>query len=108
MFNMMNKVKEVQAKVKEVQANLEHQTVEGESAAGMVKAVANGHRKIISLEIDPTFVNPNDTKTLADLICAAVNNANEKAEALAKEAIAKETAGMMPNIPGLDLSKFGI
>ena len=108
MFNIMNKVKDVQAKVKDVQAELEHKTVEGESAAGMVKAVANGHRKIISLEIDPSFLNPNDTKTLADLICAAVNNANEKAEAMAKEAVAKETAGMMPNIPGLDLSKFGV
>ena len=104
----MNKVKDVQEKVKVVQAELANKTVEGESAAGMVKATANGQRKIIKIEIDPSFVNPNDTQTLADLICAAVNNANEKAEEMAKEAIKNETAGMMPNIPGLDLSKFGI
>ena len=103
----MGKVKDVQAKVKEVKAELEHQTVEGESAAGMVKATANGHRKIIKLEIDPSFVNPNDTQTLSDLICAAVNNANEKAGQMSKETIQKETSGMMPNIPGLDLSQFG-
>lgn len=106
MFNIMNKVKEMQAKVKEVQDGLESKTVEGESAAGMVKATANGHRKIIKLEIDPTFVNPNDTETLSDLIVAAVNNANEKAEQMAKEEIQKETEGMMPTIPGLDLSKM--
>ena len=103
MFNIMNKVKDVQAKVKVVQAELEHKTVEGEAAAGMVKATANGHRKIIKLEIDPSFVNPGDVQTLSDLICAAVNNANEKAEQMSKDAIQKETAGMMPNIPGLDL-----
>jgi len=108
MMNIMGKVKGVQAKVKEVQAELENKTVEGEAAAGMVKATANGHRKIIKLEIDPSFVDPNDTQMLADLICAAVNNANEKAETMAKEAVQKETAGMMPNIPGLDLSNFGM
>jgi len=41
---------------------------------------------------------------LKDLIVAAVNKAMEEADVLAKEEMRKSTAGMLPNIPGLDLS----
>lgn len=108
MFNMVNKVKDFQEKVKEVHHALSQQTVEGESAAGMVKATVNGQKKLIKLEIDPSFVHPSDVQTLSDLVIAAVNIAMQKADELAKETIQKETSGMLPNIPGIDLSKFGI
>ena len=105
MMKMMGKVKEAQAKIKEVQDALVNKTVIGESGAGMVKATANGHKKIIHIEIDVAL---NDVEMSKDLIIAAVNDAIEKAEAMAKEEIKRETSGMMPNIPGLDLSNFGM
>jgi DNA-binding protein YbaB len=39
-----------------------------------------------------------------DLIVAAVNKASEEAEILTKEEMRKSTEGLLPNIPGLDLS----
>ena len=35
---------------------------------------------------------------------AAVNKATEEADALAKEEMRKSTEGLLPNIPGMDLS----
>lgn len=102
---MMGKVKEVQQKVKQIQAELEHKIVIGEAGAGLVKATANGHKKIIDLEIDNAL---SDVEMAKDLIIAAVNNAIQKADEMAKEEIKRETGGMMPNIPGLDLNNLGI
>ena len=43
---------------------------------------------------------------MRDLIIAAVNKAVAEADTLAKEHIKKSTEGMLPNIPGMDLSGF--
>jgi DNA-binding protein YbaB len=45
-----------------------------------------------------------DKDMLQDLIVAAVNKASDEAEILAKESMRKSTEGILPNIPGLDLS----
>ena len=57
MFNMMNKLKEVQAKVKEAQDNLQFITVTAEAGAGLVQAKVNGQRKLISIAIDDSLLN---------------------------------------------------
>ncbi|MTI20668.1 YbaB/EbfC family nucleoid-associated protein [Fulvivirga sp. RKSG066] len=104
MMKMMGKMKEVQAKVKEAQANLVNIKTTGESGGGMVKATVNGKKELISLDIDNELVKPEDKEMLQDLIVAAVNKATQEAEVLAKEEMKKSTEGLLPNIPGMDLS----
>ncbi len=104
MMKMMGKMKEVQARLKEAQDNLVHVQVTGESGGGMVKATVNGKRQLISLEIDPSLLKPEDKTVAQDLVVAAVNKASEEAEVRAREELRKSTEGMIPNIPGLDLS----
>lgn len=104
MMKMMGKMKEVQARMKEAQEKLGLITVQGESGAGLVKATANGKKQLIALEIDPSLLKTDDRIILQDLIVAAVNKANEEAEVAAKEEMRKSTEGLIPNIPGLDLS----
>ncbi|HYG41178.1 MAG TPA: YbaB/EbfC family nucleoid-associated protein [Cytophagales bacterium] len=104
MMKMLGKVKEVQAKVKEAQDNLVKITDSGESGAGMVKVVANGKRQIIQIDIDPEIIKKEDKEMLQDLVVAAVNKALENVEVKAKEELKKSTEGLIPNIPGLDLS----
>lgn len=104
MMKMMGKMKEVQARMKEAQENLVNVHASAEAGAGMVKATVNGKREIISLEIDESLVKPEDREMLQDLVVAAVNKAMAEVEVLAKEEIRKSTEGMLPNIPGLDLS----
>lgn len=108
MLGMMGKVKEMQAKMKEAQDNLAILRAEGDAGAGMVKAVASGAKQLISLEIDPDLLKPEEIGILQDLIVAATNKALQNAEELAKAELAKATEGIMPQIPGLDLnSMFG-
>jgi len=106
MFNMMGKVKELQARLKEAQDNLVHVKATGESGGGMVKAVVNGKKQLISIDIDPSLLKGDDQVIVQDLIVAAVNKASEEAETLAKEELRKSTEGILPNIPGLDFSSF--
>jgi nucleoid-associated protein EbfC len=104
MMKMMGKMKEVQARIKEAQDNLGKLTVTGESGGGMVKATVNGKRQLMKLDIDPALFKPEDKSVLEDLVVAAVNKAAEEAEVKAKEEMKKSTEGLIPNIPGLDLS----
>lgn len=96
----------MQTKLKEVQDNLDTITAEGESGAGMVKAVVNGRKKVISVTIEESLMTPKDKEMLQDLIVAAINNALQNVESKSNEEIKKTTEGMMPNIPGMDFSKM--
>ena len=107
MSKMMEKVKEVQEKMKAAQENLANVTATGESGAGMVKAVVNGKKQVVDLEVDPDLLKPEDKEMAQDLIIAAVNKALEAVDAQVKEEMKKSTSGVLPDIPGLDLSSFG-
>jgi DNA-binding YbaB/EbfC family protein len=106
MMKMMGKVKEMQARLKEAQDNLELITATGESGGGMVKAKVNGKKKLLSLEIDPAIVSVSEKFLLQDLVVAAVNKAMDEAEIKSKEELKKSTEGILPNIPGMDLSSL--
>jgi nucleoid-associated protein EbfC len=106
MMKMMGKMKEVQARLKDAQDNLAKLSASGESGGGMVKATVNGKKQLIQVEIDPAILKSEDQVLVQDLIVAAVNVASEKAEILAKEELKKSTEGLLPNIPGLDLSSL--
>ena len=104
MMKMMGKMKEVQARIKEAQDSLVRITAQGESGAGLVKATVNGKKQLVAIDIDSSLLKTDDKIILQDLIVAAVNKANEEADVLAKEEMRKSTEGLLPNIPGLDLS----
>lgn len=104
MMKMMGKMKEVQARIKEAQDNLVHVKATGESGGGMVKATVNGKKQLVSLDVDSSLLKTDDKIIMQDLVIAAVNKASDEAEVLAKEELRKSTEGLLPNIPGLDLS----
>ena len=104
MMGMMGKMKDLQARMKEAQDQLASIVETAESGGGMVKATVNGQKSLISLDIDKDLVNPDDKEMLQDLIVAAVNKAFERIEPKIKEHLQKATDGVLPNIPGLDLS----
>lgn len=106
MNKMMEKVKEVQEKMKAAQENLGSITATGESGAGMVKAVVNGKKQVVDLEIDQDLMKPDDKEMMQDLVIAAVNKALVEIDARVKEEMKKSTDGMLPNIPGFDLGSF--
>lgn len=106
MMKMMGKMKEVQARLQEAQNNLTKLTATGEAGGGMVKAVVNGKKQLVSIDIDSAILKADDKIMVQDLVVAAVKIASDKAEAMAKEELKKSTDGLLPNIPGMDLSNL--
>lgn len=106
MMKMMGKMKEVQAKMKEAQDNLVRVQATGEAGGGMVKVTVNGKKQVVSIDIDASILKAEDKVLVQDLVVAAVNKANEEVEGVAKEELKKATDGLLPNIPGMDLSSL--
>lgn len=106
MMKMMGKVKEVQEKIKAAQETLGDITETGESGAGMVTAVVNGRKEVISINIDESIVNAEDKQLMQDLVVAAVNMALTNVDEKAKAHLRKSTEGLMPNIPGMDFGNM--
>ncbi|GIL23286.1 MAG: hypothetical protein BroJett042_17990 [Bacteroidota bacterium] len=106
MMKMMGRMKEVQAKIKEAQDNLVKVKATGEAGGGMVNATVNGKKQLIAIDIDPAILKAEDKVLIQDLVVAAVNKASDEAEVLAKEELKRATEGLLPNIPGMDLSNL--
>ena len=83
-----NLIKQAQKKMQDfqrMQEEMENQEYEATVGGGMVKAVVNGKYTLLSMEINPEAVDPEDVEMLQDLVVAAVNEALRKAEAEASK-----------------------
>lgn len=96
---MMKQVQKMQQDMAKMQEEMGEKTVEATAGGGVVRAVANGHKQIVEIKIDPQAVDPEDIEMLEDLILAAVNESLRMAEEMMAAEMKKLTGGM--NIPGL-------
>ncbi len=99
MNQLIQQAKKMQEEMLKAQAALAEQRVEGTAGGGMVKVMLDGHKSIQSVTIDPSVVQPDDVEILQDLIVAALQDAQQQADALAESSMSKYTRGM--NMPGL-------
>ena len=99
--NMMKQVQDIQGRMSSMQAQLADKTVETTSGGGMVTVTANGKQEIISINISPEILDPNDISMLQDLVTAAVNTALKSSKEMMQEELSKITGGI--KIPGLNL-----
>ncbi len=81
---LMQQAQQMQAQVQKAQEEIANETVEGTAGGGAVKVTATGAGKITAIAIAKEAIDPDDPEALADLVLAAVNNALENAEQLAK------------------------
>ncbi len=97
--NLVKQAQQMQQRMIELQEELANQTVEATVGGGMVTAVANGQQELISLDISPEVVDPDDVEMLEDLIVAAVNEARQRSHELMAQEMDKLTGGV--KLPGL-------
>ena len=74
--------------------------VDATAGGGIVTVTMTGTKELIGIKIEPDAVKEGDVEMLQDLIVAAVNEANRKAD----EALQQKLGGMLPpgmNLPGL-------
>ncbi len=99
MNKMMKQVQKMQADMARLQEELGERTVEATAGGGVVKAVVNGKQELLSIEIQPEAIDPEDAEMLQDLVLAAVNEALRESREMVAAEMGKITGGM--NIPGL-------
>jgi len=96
-MNIQQMMKQAQQMQEQLQRQMADVRVEGNAGGGMVTVIVNGAKQVQSLKIDPEVVSKDDVEMLQDLIVAAINDAQRKAD----EEMAQKVGGMLP--PGLKI-----
>lgn len=99
MNHMIRQAQKMQEDMQTLQAELDERVYDISAGGGMVKLSINGKKEVISLEISPEIVDPDDTETLADIITAAVNQAIKQVDDTNAAEMQKITGNM--GLPGL-------
>ena len=96
-MNIQEMMKQAQQMQERLQKEMTGLRVEGNAGGGMVTVIVNGAKQIQSMKIDPDVVSKDDVEMLQDLIVAAVNDAQRKAD----EEMSQRMGGFLP--PGLKI-----
>jgi len=97
--NIMKQAQQMQAKLAEVQKEMGARTCEASAGGGMVTALVNGNQDLLSIQIDPAVVDPEDVDMLQDLIVAAVNEGYRRSKKMVSDEMGKLTGGLGINLP---------
>ena len=101
---MMAQVQQMQEQMRLAQEELTKETVSASAGGGAVKATMTGGMELISIEIDPEVVDPEDVEMLQDMVMAAVNEAMNSSQELANKKLGGVTGGLGDlglNLPGM-------
>lgn len=82
---LMQQAQRMQEQFLSAQQNLADLEVTGTAGGGLVSATVDGTGELVSLEIDPSVVDPEDVETLADLIVAAVRDGHAQVQRIAAD-----------------------
>ena len=94
MRGLMQQAAEMQKKLQESQAALAEKTYTGTAGGGVVTATVKGSLELVSVEFDPSILDPDDPEIVGDLVVAAVNQATQAATDEAQAAMGGLTGGL--------------
>jgi len=99
---MIRQAQKMQEDMENLQADLDSREYDISAGGGMVKLKINGKREVLSIDISPDIVDPDDVETLADIITAAVNEGIKRVDDTNSAEMSKVTGGMGGlGMPGL-------
>lgn len=97
MNGLLAQAQAMQAQLQQAQDELARATFTGSAGGDLVQATITGEGELTNLVIKPTAIDPEDAEGLADLVLAAVRDANEQLKTKAAE--------VMPAMP--DMGQLG-
>ncbi|CAN5418619.1 YbaB/EbfC family nucleoid-associated protein [soil metagenome] len=98
MFDLINKFGDIKKKMDEIKSRLDLISVEGE--AGAVKVTVTANRKVKSISIDESLLNPNCKEELQELLETALNRALTNAEQVSETEMKAAGKDFLPGFPG--------
>ena len=97
MQQLLAAAQQMQEQLMDAQQELADAEVEGSAGGGLVTAVVNGQGELLDLTIRPDAIDPDNpeesAQTIADLVLAAVRDANRSVMQLQQEAMNPLAAG---------------
>ena len=99
MSAMLRQAQKMQEDMAALQEDLDGREYEISAGGGVVGVKINGKKEIISIDIKPEIVDPDDIETLSDVLVAAINEAIKRVEDTNSAEMSKITGSM--GMPGL-------
>ncbi len=96
---MIKQAQKMQEDMEALQQDLDGREYDISAGGGVVGVKINGKKEILSIDIKPEIVDPDDIETLSDILVAAVNEAIKRVEDTNTEEMSKITGNS--GIPGL-------
>ena len=96
---MLRQAQKMQEDMAAKQEELDAREYEIKAGGGVVTVKINGKKEILSIDIAPELVDPDDIETLSDILVAGVNEAIKQVEDTNSREMEKITGSMA--MPGL-------
>ena len=96
---MIRQAQKMQEDMAALQEDLDAREYDISAGGGVVGVKINGKKEILSINIEPEIVDPDDIETLSDILVAAVNEAIKRVEDTNNEEMAKITGSV--GLPGM-------
>ena len=96
---MLRQAQKMQEDMAALQEDLDAREYEVKAGGGVVTVKINGKKEVLSIDIEPEIVDPDDVETLSDILVAAVNEAIKRVESTNAAEMEKVTGSM--SMPGL-------
>lgn len=96
---MIKQAQKMQADMEALQEDLDSREYDISVGGGVIGVKINGKKEILSIDLKPEIVDPDDIETLSDTLVAAVNQAIKKVEETNAAEMQKITGDI--NVPGL-------
>ena len=96
---MIRQAQKMQEDMAAKQEELDAREYEINAGGGVVTVKINGKKEILSIDLDPEIVDPDDVETLTDLLVAGVNEAIKRVETTNAAEMEKITGSM--GLPGM-------
>ena len=99
---MIKQAQKMQDDMAELQEQLEAREYEVSAGGGVVAIRINGKKEVLSIDIKPEIVDPDDIEMLSDVLIAGINEAIKKVEETNASEMEKITGPLgFPGMPGL-------
>ena len=96
---MIRQAQKMQEDMEALQAELDEREYDISAGGGAVNVKINGKREIMSIDIKPEIVDPDDIEMLSDILVAAVNEAIKRVDETNNSEMSKLTGNV--GLPGL-------
>ena len=96
---MIKQAQKMQEDMAALQEELDAREYDISAGGGVVGVKINGKKEILSINIEPEIVDPDDIETLSDILVAAVNEAIKRVEDTNSAEMSKITGNI--GMPGM-------